>query len=75
MLHDDSVCFYLTEAVKADAEANFRGRGRIELFQVVSKLIQPMSLRWGRIRSSLDRARKSGSRMARIAPWEVDRGA
>lgn len=75
VMHDgDAVCHYLIEAVKADAEANFRGRGRIELFEVVSKLIPAMSSRWGRIRHALARAKTSGSRMARLAPWEVDRG-
>lgn len=75
MQGDEAVCFYLAEAVKVDAEAIFSSRGRGELFKVMSELIQPMSMRWGRIRLSLDRARKTGSRMARFAPWEVDRGA
>jgi hypothetical protein len=75
VMHDgDAVCHYLIEAVKADAEANFRGRDRIELFEVISPLIHPMTARWGRIRKALARARTSGSRMARLAPWEVDRG-
>jgi hypothetical protein len=74
MQGDEAVCFYLTEAVKVDAEAVFRSRGREELFKVMSESIQPMSMRWARIRLSLDRSRKTGSRMARIAPWEVDRG-
>lgn len=74
MRNDEPVCYYLTEAVKFDAEAIFRGRGRIDLFEVVSKFIVPMSARWGRIRRKLEDARKTGSRMATVAPWEVDRG-
>lgn len=74
MRNDEPVCYYLTEAVKADAEAVFRRRGRGELFEVISKLIPAMSSRWGRIRHALERAKTSGSRMARLAPWEVDRG-
>lgn len=71
MLNDEPVCYYLTEAVKVDAEAIFRGRGREELFAVVSTLIQPMSFRWGRIRRHLERAKTRGSRMATICPWQV----
>jgi hypothetical protein len=74
MLCSDAVCYYLTEAVKPGAEAIFRERGRIELFELVCKFIQPMSERWGRIHRHLERARKSGSRMARLAPWEVNHG-
>ena len=74
MQDGDPVCHYLIEAVKPDAEAIFRGRGRTELFEVVSTLIDPMSPRWGRIRKALTRARTTGSRMARLAPCEVDRG-
>ena len=74
MLRGEAVCYYLTEAVKPDAEAIFRERGRIELFELVSKFIQPMSECWGRIHRHLERARKSGSRMARLAPWEVNHG-
>ena len=74
MLNDEPVCFYLTEAVKVDAEAIFRGRGREELFAVVSTLIQPMSSRRGRIRLALERAKSTGSRMATIAPWEAAPG-
>ena len=38
MRNDEPVCYYLTEAVKPDAEAIFMGRGRTELFEVVSAL-------------------------------------
>ncbi len=75
MLNDEPVCFYLTEAVKVDAEAIFRRRGREELFAVVSALIQPMSSRWGRIKRALERAKSKSSRMATVAPWEAAQGA
>jgi hypothetical protein len=75
MQDGDPVCHYLLEAVKADAEANFRRRGRTELFDAVSVQVKPLSARWGRIRHALERAKTSGSRLARVAPWEVDRGA
>lgn len=75
MRSDEPVCYYLTEAVKLDAEAIFRRRGRMELFEVVSNLIPVISSRSGRIRLALERARTTGSRMATVAPWEVDRGS
>ena len=74
MLSEDSVCFYLAEAVKADAEAVFMRRGLGELFKVVSEHVQPMSSRWGRIRRALERAKGTGSRIARRAPWEIEHG-
>ncbi len=72
MLNDEPVCYYLSEAVKVNAEAIFRRRGRAELFAVVLAHIQLMSFRWGRIKRALERARTKGSRMATLAPWEVD---
>jgi hypothetical protein len=75
MRDDEPVCFYLSEAVKHDAEAVFRQRGREELFGLVSKLIPAMSTRWSRIRLALERAKTTGSRMATVAPWEVDHGS
>lgn len=72
MHSEDAVCFYLAEAVKPNAEAIFDMRGRGDLFGVISTLIQPMSLRWGPIRRALERAKLTGSRMARLAPWEVE---
>jgi len=74
MRDDERVCFYLMESVKQDAEAIFGGRGRADLFDAVSKLVAPMSVRWGRIRRKLEDASKSGSRMATVPPWEVNHG-
>lgn len=66
MTDDDPVCFYLSEVAKPNAEAVFRGRGRTKLFEAISKQVQPLSTRWGRIRRALERAKTSGSRMARF---------
>lgn len=74
MLPNESVCHYLAEAVKDGAEAVFAMRGREHLFTVVSALIEPMSARWGIVRSRLAKARKQGSRMGRVAPWEKVHG-
>lgn len=71
MLEEDSVCFYLSEAVKDEAEAVFDRRGLGEIFRVVSDCIRPMSERWSRVRRALERAKLSGSRLARKAPWEA----
>jgi hypothetical protein len=70
MLNEDAVCFYLSEAVKTDAEAIFRGAGRRELYELVSQAIPPLSARWGRIRRALERAKLNGSRMTRTFPSE-----
>lgn len=68
---DDPICFYLTESVKEGAEAIFKGRGRGNLFAVMCGHVSPMSGRWSRIRRALERAKKSGSRMARLSPREA----
>lgn len=66
MLSEDGVCFYMTEAVKNDAEAIFGRRGLGELFELISTLTPFMSDRWGRIRRKLEGAKTTGSRMARF---------
>jgi hypothetical protein len=71
MTSDDSVCYYLLEAVKPGAEAIFRGRGLGELLEVISELIQPMSLRWGRVRRKIESAKGSGSRLTRMPPRDA----
>lgn len=74
MRDDEPVCYYLSEAVKNDAEAIFRRRGRAELFAEVSRLIPAMCARWGRVKRALERAKTKGSRMATVAPWEATHG-
>ena len=68
MHSDDPVCFYLAEAVKEGGAGIFEERGLGELYLAMHSLIQPMSDKWGRIRRTLERAKLSGSRMARPAP-------
>jgi hypothetical protein len=70
---EDAVCFYMTEAVKTDAQATFERRGHVELFKLMSESIQPISARWATISARLERSKLSGSRMAREAPW-LNRG-
>ena len=68
MMPDESICFYQSEAMKADAKANFEMRGAGELFDLVSGPIPAMSAKWARIRLGLARAKPTGSRMTTIPP-------
>lgn len=68
MLSEDPTCFYLTEAVKADAEANFGGRGLADLYRLMADIIPAISSRHPRIRRALARAKLTGSRMNRVIP-------
>ena len=74
MRDDESVCFYLLEVVKPNAEGEFQVRGLHDLFKVTSSLVQPISSRWGRVKRQIERAKTTGSRMTRVAPWEVGDG-
>lgn len=66
MRSEDSVCLYLSEAVKRDAGVIFRGRGLGELYAAVSRVIPQIVSRWARIGRALERARHSGSRVAKL---------
>lgn len=68
VLNYDPVCFYMTEAVKANAEAVFQGAGKADLFSLISVQVEPFSARWGRVKRKLAIARTSGSRMDRLPP-------
>ena len=72
LLNDDPVCYYMTEAVKKDAEAVFQRAGKGELFAVVSASIPLMSARWSRVRRALERSKTKGSRMATELPTKGD---
>lgn len=71
MQSEDSTCFYLAEAVKNGGAEVFEGRGLGELYRAILPFVQPLSDKWGRIRRTLERAKASGSRMARFLPLEV----
>lgn len=62
---EDPTCFYLTESVKHGAQAVFEGAGLGELFAEIHRQAQPISDRHPRIRRALERAKETGSRMAR----------
>ena len=64
----EPVCFYLIEAVKDGAEGRFRMAGKGEMYAVVSEVLEPISLRWTRIKNALERAKTTGSRMATPSP-------
>lgn len=60
--NEDKVCFLLTESVKRGAAARFRERGLEQIFEYMVGATPEVTRRWGRIRSALERAMKSGSR-------------
>lgn len=70
MQDGEPVCFFLIEAVKVDGEANFHRRGWGYLYRPMVTLGPIIAARWGRVARALQRAPLSGSRLARIAPWE-----
>ena len=66
---EDSICSYLSEAVKPGAKALFKDAGREELFKVMSEFIPLVSARWATFRARLEKACTTGSRMARGLAW------
>jgi hypothetical protein len=75
VLHrDDPTCFYLTESVKLGAEANFEARGLGALYQAMVEATPGIRSRHRRIEKALDRAKNSGSKLARRGPWEPNHG-
>jgi hypothetical protein len=61
----DRVCFYLTEAQKPNAEAVFEGQGLGYLYEVMVRHAPAISQRHHTIKTALDKAKNTSSRMAR----------
>jgi len=59
----ERVCHLMCEAAKPDAEATFRGVGRGDLLPLILEVMPEIASRWGSIRRTLVRAKKTGSRM------------
>jgi hypothetical protein len=72
LLHDDPTCYYLTESVKGNAEAVFRSRGLAKLYLAMVEVTPTICSRHRRIEVALERAKLSGSRMARDFQKEKD---
>ncbi len=62
---EDSTCFYLCESVKHGSRALFEGAGLGELYEAIHRATPDIVDRHTRIRRALERAKQTGSRMAR----------
>lgn len=73
-LKGERVCFYLAEAVKDHAQANFEGVRLGKLFEVVHRSIPEIISRHVPIKKALARAATCGARMTRrvSARGEID---
>ena len=62
-LKHERVCFYLCEAQKGGSEAIFGGRGLGYPYQLMVEATPAILTRWRTIKSALEKAAKTGSRM------------
>jgi len=67
-LKHERVCFYLCEAQKDGSEAIYGGRGLGKLYRLMVEATPDISICWGPIKSALEKAAKSGSRLNRNPP-------
>ena len=63
---EDRVCFYLIESQKTDAKAIFEGGGKGYLYNLITKVVQPISNHYSHIKHALLKAKKTGSRMTKV---------
>jgi hypothetical protein len=63
--NEDATCFYLCESVKHGSQALFQGAGLVELYEAIHRATPAIVDRHPRIRKALERAKQTGSRMAR----------
>jgi hypothetical protein len=63
MCPEDPVCTYLLEALKANAELNFKTAGLAWLRHRIIGTIEELETRFPTIRFRASRARKTGSKM------------
>jgi len=64
----EPICFYLLEYVKPDANAQFQGSIGVQIYEEIQASIDGISNRYAPLRTALERAKRTGSRMARTAP-------
>lgn len=64
-LNGERVCFYLTEAYKDNAEANFRSAGKCGLYELIVGVTPAVITTFNTIKSALERAKGTGSRIAK----------
>lgn len=68
-LREGRICYYLIEAQKCGAKANFESGGRGELYELMEMATPSIISKFSSIRHALARAKKSGSRMHRVPGW------
>lgn len=61
----DRICFYLAEAQKRSAKIDFEVRGLGYLYEVMERHTPEISQRHHSIKTALDKAKNTSSRMAR----------
>jgi hypothetical protein len=64
-LREDPTCFYLSESVKHGSQASFERAGLGKLYEGIHGVTPAIARRHPRIKSALERAQYTGSRMAR----------
>ena len=69
MLNEDKTCFYLLESVKEGAKQRFYDAQQGELYEAIVMATPAILSRHSRIKSKVESAAKSGSRMARKFNW------
>jgi hypothetical protein len=69
--NEDPTCFYLCESVKDGSQALFQGAGLEELYEAIHSVTPAIVDRHPRIKNALERAKRTGSRMAR--PFLISR--
>lgn len=62
---NEPVCYYLMEASKNGAEARFEMSGEGEMYARVAEVREDMKNTHSRVRCALERAKTTGSRMAK----------
>jgi hypothetical protein len=63
--NEDSTCFYLCESAKHGSQALFQGLGLEELYESIHRVTSAIVNRYPHIKKVLERAKPTGSRMAR----------
>jgi len=64
----EPICFYLLEFVKPDAKAQFQGSIGVRVYEAIQTSIDAMSHRYAPLCRALERAKRTGSRIAGCAP-------
>jgi hypothetical protein len=66
-LKGEAVCFYMLEAQKPQARCRFIGTIEVQIYRAICVVVEAMQCRYGPIRIRLDRAKRTKTRMAKVA--------